>query len=335
MRDPRRPRGRKPPFQLLDLRGREQSFRESFLDGMRKNPKSIPCRFLYDERGSELFERICNVAEYYLTRSELSLLRAHGAEIAKLIGPEAALIELGSGSSVKTHLLLSRMISPAAYMPVDVSREHLRSAARSIAMEYPSLEVIAVCADYSAPFALPETRGRRALFFPGSTIGNLPHEDAGALLSGWRDRLGPGGLMIVGVDLKKDPSRLLAAYDDSEGVTQSFIKNILVRANQELGADFDLSAFSYEAVWNEQDGCVQMYLTSRRDQVINAAGERFFMPLGERIHVESSYKYDIEEFAELSRRAGFAPRNVFLDSEGIFSVHVLEGPGAAPSQFLN
>lgn len=310
-------------FRFVDLLGREESFEEAFLAGMGAPEKALPCRFLYDAQGSALFDRICALPEYYLTRVETAILNDNAQAVAELIGRKAALIELGSGSSVKTHILLTRMKSPASYMPVDVSREHLRAAAEGVAGDYSGLKVIAVCADYAARFSLPECEGRRVAFFPGSTIGNLAREEAVSLLAAWRERLGSDGLMIVGVDLKKDPKRLEAAYDDSKGVTEQFIKNMLARANRELGGDFNPDAFIYDARWNEAAGRVEMRLVSALAQTVEAAGARFTLAEGEAIHIENSHKYGLEEFSALARRAGFATRARFVDKDSLFSVYVL------------
>ncbi len=317
----RRPAARDIAFH--DFEPRSESFGEAFLAGMTGEEKAIPCRFLYDARGSKLFDEICGLPEYYPTRTETKILKARAGEIAELIGPGAALVELGSGSSVKTRILLDRMKAAAAYMPIDVSREHLRAAASDIAADYPKLRVEAVCADYGADFALPPGEGRRVGFFPGSTIGNLYAEEARALLKSWRTRLGPDGLMIVGVDLKKDPRILEAAYNDAAGVTEAFIKNVLARANRELGGDFDLDRFRYDARWNAAAGRVEMHLTSARGQTARAAGEVFRFEPGERIHVENSHKYGVEEFSSLARSAGFSRRAVYTDADRLFSVHVL------------
>ncbi len=306
-----------------DFEPRSESFEDAFLAGMRGEEKAIPCRFLYDARGSQLFDEICALPEYYPTRTETKILNTRAGEIADLIGPGAALVELGSGSSVKTRILLDRMKSAAAYMPIDVSREHLRAAATDIAVDYPKIRVEAVCADYSADFALPPSAGRKVGFFPGSTIGNLGAGEARALLKSWRDRLGPDGLMIVGVDLKKDPRILEAAYNDAAGVTEEFIKNILARANRELGGDFDLDRFRYDARWNAEAGRIEMHLTSVRPQKAQAAGETFRFEAGERIHVENSHKYGVEEFSSLARLAGFSRRAVYTDADRLFSVHAL------------
>lgn len=319
---PQRARAR-APIAFHDFEPQSESFEEAFLAGMRRKAKAVPCRFLYDARGSALFDAICALPEYYPTRVETRILKARAGEIAALIGPGAALIELGSGSSVKTRILLDRMIAPAAYMPVDVSREHLRAAAEDVAAAYPAIPVEAVCADYAAGFALPATPGRRVAFFPGSTIGNLEADEARALLDGWRARLGPGGLMIVGVDLKKDPRILEAAYNDSEGVTEAFIKNILARANAELAAAFDLDRFRYDARWDARAGRIEMHLASIGAQTVSVAGAKARFADGERLHVENSHKYGVEEFSALARAAGFSRRAVYADPDRLFSVHVL------------
>ncbi|MEE2690256.1 MAG: L-histidine N(alpha)-methyltransferase [Pseudomonadota bacterium] len=312
-----------PEIGFHDFEPRSQSFEEAFLAGMAGGEKAVPCRFLYDAQGSQLFDDICELPEYYPTRTETKILKARAGEIAELIGPGAALVELGSGSSIKTRILLDRMKSAAAYMPVDVSREHLRAAAQDIAADYPHLKVEAVCADYGAAFELPPSPGRRVGFFPGSTIGNLDAGEALALLKSWRGRLGPDGMMIVGVDLKKDPRILEAAYNDSAGVTEAFIKNILARANRELDGDFDLDRFRYEARWSPAAGRIEMHLSSIGAQKAQAAGRLFRFAAGERIHVENSHKYGVEEFSALARAAGFSRRAVYTDADRLFSVHAL------------
>lgn len=306
-----------------DLASEGPSFRAEFVAGLRGAAKSVPCRFLYDAEGSRLFDEICTLPEYYPTRTETRILAERAPEIARLIGADAQLVELGSGSSIKTRMLLDRLTGRAAYIPVDVSREHLLGAAASVAADYPHIAVEAVCADYAGAFDLPQAEGRRVAFFPGSTIGNLYRDEAEALLALWRARLGPRGLMIVGVDLKKDPKVLEAAYDDAAGVTEAFIKNILARANRELDAEFDLARFAYEARWNAAEGRIEMHLASIGPQAVRAAGRLFKFGDGERLHVENSHKYGVEEFSALARSAGFARRAVFTDAARLFSVHVL------------
>jgi dimethylhistidine N-methyltransferase len=303
----------------------EESFLDAVLDGLGRPDKAIPCRFLYDARGSELFDRICELPEYYPTRTEMKILEGCAGDIARRVGPRAQLIELGSGSSIKVRVLLDALEDASAYVAVDVSREHLRRAAAALAADYPKVQVAAVCADYSAAFPLPElpAAGRRLAFFPGSTIGNLEPEEALAFLKLWARRLGPDAVMLVGVDLKKEDHVLHAAYDDSQGVTAAFSLNILARANAELGSDFDLDGFAHQARYNAIDGRVEIHLRSLRPQTATVAGRSFSFGRGERIHVEHSYKYTIDQFQTLATLAGFAPAAVFTDPGGLFSVHYL------------
>lgn len=303
----------------------EESFLDAVLEGLSRPERAIPCRFLYDARGSALFDRICELPEYYPTRTETSILKAWAGDIARRVGPRAQLIELGSGSSIKVRILLDALELPSAYVAVDVSREQLKRAAASLAADYPDLQVAAVCADYAAAFPLPElpAAGRRLAFFPGSTIGNLEPEEALAFLRIWARRLGPGAAMLIGVDLKKDDHVLHAAYDDAQGVTAAFSLNVLARANAELGADFDLDGFAHQARYNAVDGRVEIHLRSLRPQTASLAGRSFRFRPGERIHVEHSYKYAIDQFQALARLAGFQPAAVYTDPAGLFSVHYL------------
>jgi dimethylhistidine N-methyltransferase len=306
----------------------EESFREAVLAGLSRPDRAIPCRFLYDERGSALFDRICEIEEYYPTRTETSILTLRAAEIARLAGPAAQLIELGSGSSVKVRTLLAAMEAPAAYIAVDISREHLRRAAEELAADAPHVKVAAICADYSAPFplpALPEA-GRRMAFFPGSTIGNLEPDEALAFLRTWARRLGPGAAMLIGVDLRKDPEVLRAAYDDPGGVTAAFTLNLLARANAELDADFDLDGFAHHARYDQDKGRIEIHLRSLRPQSVRIGEHVFAFEADELIHAEHSYKYAVDGFQELSRRAGFQPTEVWTDAQGLFSVHYLTTP---------
>ena len=308
-----------------DHAAQEESFLDAVLEGLSRENKAIPCRFLYDERGSALFDQICELGEYYPTRTETKILEGSAAEIARRVGPAAKLIELGSGSSIKVRILLEAFEAPAAYVAVDVSREHLRRAAARLAADFPTLEVAAVCADYAASFPLPELGGGgpRVAFFPGSTIGNLEPEAALAFLKLWARRLGPGAAMLVGVDLKKDPGILHAAYDDSEGVTAAFTLNLLARANRELHSDFDLGGFRHEARYDQGKGRIEIHLRSLKDQTVRLAGRDFAFVRGERMHVEHSYKYGLDQFRELALAAGFQPEAAFTDPAGLFSVHYL------------
>ncbi len=312
-------------FDLHDFAPTQESFAQAVRRGLSAPNKSIPARFLYDEAGSTLFDRICELPEYYATRTELKVLTDKAQEIATAIGPEIALMEFGAGSSQKARLLLDALDRPAAYEPIDVSREHLVQLADEIAEAYPRLAVHAVCADYTQPLELPdsEPRRRRAGFFPGSTIGNLTPVDARAFLSGWAGQLGRDGLMVVGVALKAPRDIVLPAYDDAQGVTAAFIANVLVRANRELGADFDLAAFRHTPEYDEVTGALTIHLTSLKAQIVNVAGRTFAFAEGERLHVEDSNKYAVEDFQRLARSAGYVAETVWVDPKQLFSVHVL------------
>jgi dimethylhistidine N-methyltransferase len=308
-----------------DLAPAEESFRSAVLWGLSRRSKSLPCRFLYDERGSELFEQICELPEYYLTRTEVAILEDNAAEIAEIAGRHAQLIEFGSGSSRKVRILLDALEEPAAYVAIDISREPLRQAAEALAAEFPHLAVVAVCADYTRPFDLPPLPaggdGRRVGFFPGSTIGNFQPEEAVEFLSGCRRVLGRDGALLIGVDLKKDKDVLDAAYDDAQGITAAFNLNLLERMNRELGADFDLDRFAHEAFYNEAAGRVEIYIRSLADQIVTVAGRAIRFAAGERIHTEDSCKYEVGEFHRLAARAGFRPVRTWTDEDGLFSVH--------------
>jgi dimethylhistidine N-methyltransferase len=301
-------------------------FRTALIQGLSGRSKSIPCRFLYDARGSALFDRICELPEYYPTRTELGILKACAPEIAERAGPAAQMIELGGVNSSKARILLDALEAPAAYIPVDISREHLKASAHAIGAERPELEVLAVCADYTQPFELPEAPGggMRLGFFPGSTIGNLQPDEAIGFLAAWAERLGPGAAMVVGVDLRKDASILEPAYDDAQGVTADFSRNLLVRANRELGADFDVDAFAHRARYDAAHGRIEIHLESLKAQTVHIGGLAVAFAAGERIHTEDSYKYSIEGFRGIARAAGFRPAAVWTDPNQLFSVHWLE-----------
>jgi len=305
-------------------------FGEALIRGFSQANKAIPCRFLYDARGSALFERICQLEEYYPTRTEIGILRSCAGDIARRAGSGSHLIELGGASSLKAEILLDALERPGAYVPIDISREHLQSAAHRLHLERPSLSIQAICADYAQPFDLPLTEGigRRLGFFPGSTIGNLQPGEAVAFLADWARRLGPNAAMVIGVDLRKSPAILRRAYDDAQGVTATFTKNILARANRELGCDFNLALFAHRARYDEGLGRIEIHLESLADQTIRIAGRRIELAAGEQIHVEDSYKYSISGFRDLARQAGFAAAAVWTDPADLFSVHYLETPAA-------
>jgi dimethylhistidine N-methyltransferase len=310
-----------------DLAPAEESFRDAALAGLSRRQKSLPCRFLYDARGSALFEAICDLPEYYLTRTEIRILEDRAGEIAQLMGPDAQLIEFGSGSSRKVRILLDALEEPAAYVAIDISREPLRQAAEALAAEFPQLAVVAVCADYTRPFDLPPLPargdGRRVGFFPGSTIGNFRPEEAVDFLAGCRRVLGRDGGLLVGVDLKKDKAVLDAAYDDARGVTAAFNLNLLERMNRELGADFDLDRFAHDAAYDEGSGRVEIYIRSLADQIVTVAGRAIRFAAGERIHTEDSCKYALGEFQRLAAHAGFGAVRSWTDEDRLFSVHFL------------
>ena len=304
-------------------------FREAVLAGLARTPRAIPAKFLYDARGSALFDQICELPEYYLTRTETGILRECVAELAVLAGPGCALVEFGSGSSVKSRLLLEALCDLSAYVPIDISREHLDTTAARLRHDYPGLNVQPVCADYMALTELPaDVNGAPRLgFFPGSTIGNLEPAEATAFLRRARLLLGPTGALVMGVDLKKDPRRLHDAYNDSAGVTAEFTLNLLRRMNRELDANFDLASFAHEAFYNAAEGRIEIYFRSLRPQTVTVAGRSFTFSEGERVHTEYSYKYDDAGIAALARSAGFSIDRTWTDRGRLFAVIYLE---AAP-----
>ena len=304
-------------------------FRAAVLAGLEQRPRAIPAKFLYDSRGSALFDAICELPEYYLTRTETEILRGCVADIATLAGPGCALVEYGSGSSVKSRLLIEALRDLVAYVPIDISRQHLDATANRLRNDYPGLNVEPVCADYMALEELPadiSAARRRIGFFPGSTIGNLMPEEATAFLRRARGLLGDNGAMVMGVDLKKDHRRLHDAYNDSAGVTAQFTLNLLRRMNRELDANFDLSAFAHEAFYNPVEGRIEIYFRSLRPQTISVAGRSFSFAEGERVHTEYSYKYDDAGIAALARSAGFSIVRTWTDPARLFAVVYLVAP---------
>ncbi|MEA3274992.1 MAG: L-histidine N(alpha)-methyltransferase [Pseudomonadota bacterium] len=313
---------------FYDLHPEPADMRAEVLDGLSRPQKRISPKFFYDQQGSRLFDAITELPEYYPTRTEIRILERHGAEMAELVGREALLVELGSGSSLKIRVLLEAL-KPAVYMPVDISRNHLLESARALASSFPGLEVHAACADYSSPFDLPvDVNGaERAAFFPGSSIGNFDPGEARRFLERIGTLLGPGGKLLVGVDLIKDAALLNAAYNDAQGVTADFNLNLLKRINRELGADFDLDAFRHWAYYNDTESRVEMHLVSRGEQRVQVAGEGFQFGEGESIHTENSYKYSVDGFHALAGDAGFEPERLWTDEDGLFSVHCLRFRG--------
>jgi dimethylhistidine N-methyltransferase len=294
------------------------------LQGLAARPKRIAPKYFYDERGSQLFDAICTLPEYYLTRTEMGILEFCANEVARLMGPDCTLIEFGSGASRKIRLLLETL-RPRCYLGVDISRDFLIQSVRRLAADYPWLEVHAACADFSLELELPQAAasGRRLVFFPGSTIGNFEPYEALAFLQRLRRLMHPDGALLIGVDLKKDPQILHDAYNDWQGVTAAFNLNLLERLRRELGAELDLDGFRHRAFYNAAHGRIEMHLVSRRAQEIRILGRRFGFESGECVHTENSYKYTVEEFRALARRAGRWPARVWRDVGGLFSVHYL------------
>ncbi|HXI99693.1 MAG TPA: L-histidine N(alpha)-methyltransferase [Micropepsaceae bacterium] len=303
----------------------EEDFVDALLAGLRRMPKSIPCKFFYDKEGSLLFEKICALPEYYPTRVELALLNGNADAMAAAIGPGAEIVEFGAGASEKIRPLLDALESPRAYLPIDISGSYLRSIAAQLQMQYPALVIEPIIGDFTRDVALPPPGGRRVGFFPGSTIGNFEPAEARAFLANAARMLKGGGLLI-GVDLVKDPSILHAAYNDGAGVTAAFNKNLLARANREAGANFDLDQFDHYGFYNPLLYRIEIYLVSRKDQRVTVCGRTFGFSEGEAIHTEYSHKYTVKDFRSLAQSAGFIPRNVWCDQNRLFSIHWLEAP---------
>lgn len=316
---------------LHDYEPATDNLLDEVVEGLLQPQKQLPSKLFYDERGSKLFERITALEEYYPTRTESEITRRHVAQMAQIIGPRPVLIELGSGSSEKTRILLDHLDDPVAYVPIDISKDHLLASASEIANTYPSLEVHPVCADYEQPFELPQTRrsvGRNVVYFPGSTIGNFHPDDAVTFLGRLATLGGERASLLIGVDLKKDPAILNAAYNDAEGVTALFNLNILVHINRALGADFDTAKFHHRAFFNEAEGRIEMHLVSAADQTVCVGDEAIPIKNGETIWTESSYKYTVDEFAALAARAGYNLKHAWLDDAKLFSVQLYSwGPG--------
>ncbi len=299
-------------------------FREDVVAGLSLPQKALPPKYFYDARGSRLFEAICRLPEYYLTRSELALTRAHIGAIARFAGRGCTLIEYGSGESRKSRLLIEAL-RPAAYVPVEISVDALEAAAARLRRRFPWLALRPVHGDFSRPLEIPIAagRGRRVVYFPGSTIGNLTPDEAQAFLRMTRSQVGPKGAMLVGVDLKKDANLLHAAYNDARGITADFNLNLLARINRELGGDFDLRRFRHYAFYNAALGRIEMHLVSLVAQTVNIGRHRVDFAGGESIHTENSYKYSVDEFRALARRAGFRGEKLWLDRQGRFALHGL------------
>lgn len=312
------------PFARREAQARAD-FAQAVLAGLAHRPRSIPCRFLYDARGSELFEEITKLKEYYPTLVETEMLQEFGAEIAQFAGPDRVLVEFGSGSSRKTSLLIEALGDMPAYVPIDIEPECLIAAAERLSERHEDLAIVPLIADFTKTDALPRVAdGRQRLgFFSGSTIGNLSHDEAIAFLLNAARLLGRGSTFLIGVDLKKSLDILLPAYDDADGVTAAFSLNLLARINRELRGDFDLSRFAHRAVYNDRRGRIEIYLESLTTQRVSVLGRTFNFAEGERIHTENSHKYSIPEFQALAAKAGWRPVKAWTDADNLFSLHLL------------
>jgi dimethylhistidine N-methyltransferase len=303
----------------------ESTFARDVAAGLSLPQKALSAKYFYDEAGSRLFDQICDLPEYYPTRTETGILQARAADIAAGAGAGVALIEFGSGSSAKVRLLLDALERPAAYVPIDISGAHMQAAAAVLRRDYPGLQVLPVEGDFTGPIPLPHFPAgtQRLGFFPGSTIGNFTPSQAHGFLAQAADTLGAGALFVVGVDLKKDPVRLEAAYNDAQGVTAAFNLNLLTRINRELGGDFDRAAFHHDALYNEAEGRIEMHIRSLRPQTVHVGGRAFTFREGETIHTENSYKYAVPEFRDLVQAAGWTVDEVLTDAEGLFALFCL------------
>jgi len=311
---------------FIDLEPPTGDFLADAVEGLSRTPRTLPPKYFYDQRGSELFDEICRLDEYYVTRTELKLLGDIAPDVADRAGPGADVIEFGSGSSWKIRILLDGLRRPASYTAIDISGEHLRRAAEEIAADYPDVRVGAISADFTRPIDLPkeiEGPGLKLGFLPGSTIGNLRPAEARAFLQTARSLLGHRGALLIGADLIKDVARLKAAYDDASGVTAAFNLNILTRLRDELGAELDVDGFRHEARFNETDQRIEMHLVATGAQQIELGGKRFTFADGDSIHTENSHKYTIAGFQDLARSAGFEPEKVWTDPDELFSIHWL------------
>ncbi len=323
------------PQTLIESRGGpahailiDSAFGRDMAAALSNTPRVISPKYFYDARGSQLFDAICDLPEYYPTRTELGILQGNACEIASHIGPRAEIVEFGAGSLRKVRLLLGAMDRPARFMPIDISGEHLSQAVMDLQRDYPGLDVHPVIADYTQPLVLPAPladAGRRVGFFPGSTIGNFTPSEALNFLQAAGHML-RGGALLLGADLVKDPAILHAAYNDSQGVTAAFNRNLLARANRELGTDFDLAAFDHSAFYNAPLRRIEMHLVSTCRQEVSFGGQRFSFDEGEAWHTENSCKFTIDGLRELAERAGFRPGPVWTDEERLFSVHWLHAP---------
>lgn len=314
-------------LRFIDYHPKEENIREMVISGLSRPQKEIPAKLLYDKRGSELFDSITRQPEYYQTRTEMEILEQNASAIGHLIGPKSMIIEFGSGHTRKIRRLFECLEDQQCYTAVEISKEYLLEACKTLANDFPKVDVIAVCADFLKPFDPPVPRTevqKKVVFFPGSTIGNFEPETARKLLEHAAVQVGPSGGLLIGVDLKKAQSTLEAAYNDEAGVTAAFEMNVLTRLNRELDANFVIDGFRYSGSYNAERGRIEMYLVSVREQSVCIGETHFTFAERERLHVENSYKFTVEEFQTFAKKAGFTPRQAWVDPKQLFSLHYLE-----------
>jgi dimethylhistidine N-methyltransferase len=311
-----------------DVNEPSTSFARDVLGGLAQRQKRLSPKYFYDAQGSDLFEQITQLPEYYPTRSELAILQARANEIAAFIPQQAVLVEFGAGAFTKARIVLGAA-DVAAYLPVDISAEFLNAQARALRFDFPRLDVHPIAADFTAPFVLPDAIRQlpKVGFFPGSTLGNFEPDDAVRFLRNIRQILGDGARLLIGLDLEKDERLLIQAYDDSAGVTARFNLNLLARINRELGADFDLRGFAHRALYNDAQHRIEMHLVSRAPQSVRLLGHRFSFRAGETIHTENSYKFSIARFRAIALSAGWTVQASWTDAAALFSVHALAASG--------
>jgi dimethylhistidine N-methyltransferase len=308
---------------LLETAPAKSSFLMETIAGLSRSPRTLPCKFFYDERGAQLFQKICELPEYYITQTELQILRLHSAEMAAALGEKVELIGLGTGAGTKTRILLEELHEPAVYIPIDISNEQLQKSTARFRQMFPKLEILPIAADYLEPFELPLPRklsARSIVYFPGSTIGNFEPDAATEFLRRLGDLCGEDGGLLIGVDLQKDRQIIEAAYNDAQGITAEFNLNLLVRANRELSADFDLNTWRHRAIYNSSKGRIEMYLISECDQRVRVEDREFDFRAGERILTEYSYKYTPQGFAALAHNARFRFEKLWADHARLFGV---------------
>jgi dimethylhistidine N-methyltransferase len=309
-----------------DFRPGQERFLAEVIGGLQKPQKELPSKYFYDERGAALFERICSLEEYYIPRTEASIMEANIAAMVELIGSRVLLIEYGCGDCKKVRFLLDHLPDPVAFVPIDISQEQLERVAQELAADYPTLEVLPVCADYTSRLEIPHPKRsfcHKVVFFPGSTIGNFDPIPARHFLEHIARVLGPDGAMLIGVDLKKDAARLHRAYNDRQGVTAAFNLNLLKRINRELNSDFQLDGFQHHALYNPQESRIEMHLVSQKEQTVRLGDITINFTKDESIWTESSYKYNLEEFQQMAALAGLKVARVWTDPQQWFSVHYL------------